>query len=159
MRHLRALVAPKDLCSIWSVVLPLSQRIINRTWKAAVGSSPNRLIHWAPTDLDRGLFSPIEDPKEIPPLTNEYVVELQVAYERLLDETSMHILKEQEGLREELKGVVPTEFKVRSIVLMSYAVRPPSKRAVHWTGDSSGSSLVRPTLLSLRTLLEGRRRP
>jgi hypothetical protein len=59
MCHLRILVAPKDLRSIWSVVLPLAQRIINRTWKAAVGSSLYRLIHWAPTDLDRGLFSPI----------------------------------------------------------------------------------------------------
>ncbi len=96
IRHLRILVAPKDLCSIWSVVLPLAQRIINRTLKAAVGSSPNRLIHLAPTDLDRGLFSPIEDPKVISPLTNDYVMHLHFAYERLLDEISMHILKEQE---------------------------------------------------------------
>jgi hypothetical protein len=59
---------------------------------------------------------------------------LQVAYERLLDETSMHILKEQEGLREELKGVVPTEFEVGSFVLMSYLVRPPSKLAARWAG-------------------------
>ena len=92
------------------------------------------MINWAPTDLDRGLFSPIEDSKVIPPLTNEYVVLLQVAYERLLDETSMHILKEQEGLREELKGVVPTEFEVGSFVLMSYLVRPPSKLAARWAG-------------------------
>jgi hypothetical protein len=134
MRHLRILVAPKDLRSIWSVVLPLAQRIINRTWKAAVGSSPHRLIHWAPTDLDRGLFSPIEDPKVIPPLTNDYVVQLQVAYERLLDETSMHILKEQEKLREEFKGAVPTDFEVGSFVLVSYAVRPPSKLAARWAG-------------------------
>ena len=134
MRHLRVLVAPKDLRSIWSVVLPLAQRVINRTWKAAVGSSPHRLIHWAPTDLDHGLFSPIEDPKVIPPLTNDYAMHLQVAYERLLDETSMHILKEQEGLREELKGVVPTEFEVGSFVLMSYMVRPPSKLAARWAG-------------------------
>ena len=134
MRHLRILVAPKDLRSIWSVVLPLAQRIINRTWKAAVGSSPHRLIHWAPTDLDRGLFSPIEDPKVIPPLTNDYVMHLQVAYERLLDETSMHILKEQEKLREEFKGVVPTDFEVGSFVLVSYAVRPPSKLAARWAG-------------------------
>jgi hypothetical protein len=32
MRHLRMLVAPKDLRSLWSVMLPLSQRIINNTW-------------------------------------------------------------------------------------------------------------------------------
>jgi hypothetical protein len=31
MRHLWMLVASKDLRSLWSVVLPLSQRIINKT--------------------------------------------------------------------------------------------------------------------------------
>ena len=134
MRHLRILVAPKDLRSIWSVLLPLAQRIINRTWKAAIGSSPHRLIHWAPTDLDRGLFSPIEDPKVIPPLSNEYVMLLQTAYERLLDETSMHIGKEQERLREEYIGAIPTDFEVGSFVLMSYLVRPPSKLSARWAG-------------------------
>jgi hypothetical protein len=59
---------------------------------------------------------------------------LQVAYERLLDETSMHIMKEQEKLREEFKGVVPTDLKVGSFVLVSYAVRPPSKLAARWAG-------------------------
>ena len=29
MRHLRLLVAPKDLRRLWSVMLPLSQRVIN----------------------------------------------------------------------------------------------------------------------------------
>ncbi len=44
----------------------------------------------------------------------------------------MHILKEQEKLREEFKGVVPTDFKVGSFVLVSYAMRPPSKLAARW---------------------------
>jgi hypothetical protein len=134
MRHLRVLVAPKDLRSIWSVMLPLSQRIINRTWKAAIGATPHSLIHWAPTDLDRGIFSPIEEPKVIPPLSNEYVSSLQVAYERLLDETSMHILQEQEKARAEFKGAIPTDFPVGSYVLMSYLVRPPSKLSARWAG-------------------------
>ena len=134
MRHLRILLAPKDLRSIWSVMLPLSQRIINRTWKAAIGSSPHCLIHWAPTDLDRGLFSPIGESKVIPPLANDYVLRLQGAYERLLDETSMHILKEQEKLREDYKGVEPTEFEVGAYVLLSYIARAPSKLAARWAG-------------------------
>jgi hypothetical protein len=46
----------------------------------------------------------------------------------------MHILKEQEKLREESKGVEPTEFAVGALVLMSYAVRPPSKLAARWAG-------------------------
>lgn len=134
MRHLRILVAPKDLRSIWSVMLPLSQRIINRTWKASIGNTPHRLIHWAPTDLDRGLFAPITEPRVIPPLTTEYVSTLQIAYERILDETSLHILHEQERAREEFEGVLPTEIAVGSLVLMSYLVRPPSKLAARWAG-------------------------
>jgi hypothetical protein len=59
---------------------------------------------------------------------------LQIANERFLDETSMHIPKEQEKLREEFKGVVPTNFKVGSFVPVSYAVRPPSKLAARWAG-------------------------
>ena len=39
MRHLRMLVAPKDLRSLWSFMLPLAQRVINNTWKAAVGNT------------------------------------------------------------------------------------------------------------------------
>ena len=50
--------------------------------------------------LDRDLFSPMEESKEIPPLTNSYVMQLQVAYKCLLDETSAYVLKEQEKLRE-----------------------------------------------------------
>jgi hypothetical protein len=46
MKHLRLLVPPKDLLSLGSVILPLAQRIINNTWKAAVGNTPHRLIHW-----------------------------------------------------------------------------------------------------------------
>ena len=67
-------------------------------------------------------------------LTNSYVMQLQVAYERLLDETSVYVLKEQEKLREEHKGVEPTEFMVGAYVLMSYLVRPPSKLAARWAG-------------------------
>jgi hypothetical protein len=94
MRHLRLLVAPKDLRSLWSVMLPLAQRVINNTWKAAVGNTPHRLIHWSPTNLDGGLFTPIDEPKVVPPLSEDYVVQLQVAYE-----TSAHILAEQAKLQ------------------------------------------------------------
>ena len=68
MRHLRLLMASNDLRSLWSVMLPLAQRIINNTCKAAVGNTSHRLIQWSPTNLDRGLYTPIDEPKVVPPL-------------------------------------------------------------------------------------------
>jgi hypothetical protein len=127
MRHLRLLVAPKDLRSLWSVMLPLAQRIINNTWKAAVGNTPHRLIHWSPTNLDRGLYTPIDEPKVVPPLSNDYVVQLQ-------DKTSVHIFAEQEKLQQKNPGMVPTGFPDGSYVLMSYNTRPPSKLNARWAG-------------------------
>lgn len=133
-RHLRALVAARDLRSMWSVMLPLTRRIINNTWKKAINNTPHRLIHWAPTDLDRGLFAPFQANTVIPPLTNAHVRALQTSYERLLDETSVFVIKEQEVLQREHSEIVPTEFEVGGFVLVSYLVRPPSKLAARWAG-------------------------
>ena len=130
-RHLRAMVAVRDLREGWSMMLPLTQRIINNTWKESIGTTPHRLIHWAPTDLDRGLFSPFQSAAVIPPLTTDYVRQVQKAYERLLDETSVYVVQQQEKAHE---GVLPTTFEVGGYVLMSYLVRPPSKLAARWAG-------------------------
>ena len=88
----------------------------------------------SPTDLDRGLFTTIDEPKVVPPLCEDYVVRLQVAYERLLDETSAHILAEQERLQQNYAGTVPTGFPDGSYALISYTTRPPSKLSARWAG-------------------------
>ena len=133
-RHLRVLVAARDLRGIWSVMLPLVQRIINHTWKKSIGTTPHRLMHWAPTDLDRGLFAPFQAYAVMPPLSNAHVKRLQEAYERLLDETSVHVVQEQEAQQQRYADIVPTEFMVGGHVLLSYLVRPPSKLAARWAG-------------------------
>jgi hypothetical protein len=84
--------------------------------------------------LDRGLFEPFQAHSVIPPLTDGYVKELQAAYERLLDETSVFVVREQEAQQQQYADIVPTEFKVGGYVLMSYLVRPPSKLAARWAG-------------------------
>ena len=134
MRHLRALVAQRDLRSLWSVMLPLAQRIINKTWKQSVGATPHQLLHWAPTDLDRGIPTPYGEVESIPPLTTEVVSKIQVAYEWLLNETSVYVAEEQARLRGEAGGLEPTEMEVGALVLMSYLVRPPSKLSARWAG-------------------------
>ena len=70
MRHLRALIAPRDCRDIWSVMLPLSQRIINKTLKQVIQNAPHNLIHYAPTDLNRGILSPLADPEFVLYLCN-----------------------------------------------------------------------------------------
>lgn len=62
------------------------------------------------------------------------MVQLQAAHERLLDETSLYILAEQEKLKQERGSVVPTDFPVGSYALMSYLTRPPSKLSARWAG-------------------------
>jgi len=133
-RHLRALVAARDLRPMWSVMLPLAQRIINHTWKRSIGTTPHQLLHWAPTDLDRGLFTPFGEAPVIPPLKSEYVLQLQQAYERLLDETSLFVIAEQDKVLAQYVNVEPTDFEVGSYVLMSYLTRPPSKLSARWAG-------------------------
>ena len=116
------------------MLLPLAQRIINHTWKKSIGTTPHLLLHWAPTDLDRGLFTPFGEALDIPPLKTEHMLQVQQAYERLLDETSIFVISEQERMLEQYTETVPTDFEVGGYVLMSYLVRPPSKLAARWAG-------------------------
>jgi hypothetical protein len=134
MRHLRALVLDKVLRGLWSVLLPLTMRIINRSYKQSVGTTPHRLIHWTPTDLDRGLFEPFREERPLPAMKSAYVRALEAQYERLLDVTSDHILAEQEKIALRYVGVQPTEFAVGSYALVRYDVRAPSKLHCRWEG-------------------------
>ena len=56
---------------------------------------------------------------------------MQEAYERLLDETSVHVVQEQEDQQQRCADIVPTEFMVGGYVLLVY---PPSKLAARWAG-------------------------
>jgi hypothetical protein len=134
MRHLRAILLDKVLKGLWSVLLPLVMRVINRSYKQSIGTTPHRAIHWAPTDLDRGLFRMMPDTRPLPPMRSEYVRALEVQYERLLDVTSDHILAEQSKIARRFDGVVPTEFLEGSYVLVRYDVRAPNKLYCRWEG-------------------------
>jgi hypothetical protein len=134
MRHLRAIVLDKGLRDLWSVMLPLIMRIINRTFKPSVGSTPHRFLHWAPTDLDRGIFAPFREPTAVPPLNSSFVRALESGYEHLLDVSSAHIVQEQDKVRARYEAVEERVVEVGTYVLMSYLVRPPSKLHCRWEG-------------------------
>ena len=128
-------------------MLCLSQRIINKTWKSSIQNWPHNLIHFAPTDLNRGILSPFAEPEFVPPLKTEYVNKLHVAYERLLDETSIFMAAEQERLGAGQEELEPTEYSIGDYVLLSYLVKPPSKLHARWAGpfvirEKEGSNLT-----------------
>ena len=143
MRHLKALVMSKGLRPLWSVMLPLVMRIINRSYKPSIGAVPHRLLHWAPTDLDRGMFAPFKEVTEAPVMNSPYVRSLESAYEKLLDATSEYILEEQDKVRALYEGKEPTVFEVGALVLVSYLVRPPTKLHCRWGGPFEVVSRVR----------------
>lgn len=158
MRHLRAMVMTKGLRELWSVMLPLIMRIINRTFKQSIGSTPHRLLHWAPTDLDRGLFAPFnENTAPIPPLKTEFVKALELGYEQLLDASALHILQEQDVVRARYAVADVREYDVGSYVLVSYLVRPPSKLHCRWEGPFEVMSRTQNTVI-LRDLTNDARR-
>ena len=134
MRHLRALVFDSRIRNIWSVVLPLVQRILNRTFRQSLGCTPNSLVYVQAPDLDRGLFEPFRAHEQLTPVTPRYLQQLRDAQEILLDITSLHLLAYQRKVQSRLKPALPTEFAVGSYVLYAYATRPPSKLHLRYAG-------------------------
>ena len=155
MKHLRILVTPRDFRNIWSVILPLVRRILNNTWRKATGATPHSLIHWAPTNLDRGIFSSFEEPFTMPPLKTEYVARLHEAYELLLDKTSLYICERQRELMKNDNVEEPSTFSPGDYVLVSYLVRPPSKLHARWAGPFQVES-VQGNSYSLKDLTGGK---
>ena len=140
MRHLRAIVTEKRVRNLWSVVLCLAQRVINRTWKHSIRAIPNTLVYALPPDMDRGIFEPFGSEKLL-----NYVAEtipmqrIREAYEHILDATSWYIYEEQQKILSKQKGDTTelTNYPIGSYVLVSYPARPPSKLADRWMGPFS----------------------
>ena len=70
---MRAILLNKVLRGLWFVLIPLVMRIINRSYKQSIGTTPHRLIHWAPTDLDREQCTPFRESEPIPAANSDYV--------------------------------------------------------------------------------------
>ena len=145
MRHLRALVLDKLLKPLWSVVLPMVMRIINKTFKQSINGIPHALIHWAPTNQDRGIFAPFPV-SEVMETDSEYVKKVRDYYEFLCDATSAYVLREQDRMRARQELVEPTEFALGSYVLLRYPERPPSKLNCRWDGPYLVEKKVRNTV-------------
>ena len=157
-RHLRAICFDKRIRNIWSRVLPLVQRIINRTFKRRIGTVPNRLVYLCPPDLDRGLFEPFRISTIMPPLTSDYVTQLEATHEILLDITSRHLLEEQKRLAAKHPELVLSDFAVGSYVMVSYVERPPNKLSCRRAGPYEVISREA-NVFQLRNLTNGEVKP
>ena len=130
MKHLRALVLLQEIKDLWSVVLPLVARILNKTFRSYLGCAPNDLVYLTPPSLDRGFtrfFEPERVTSELVPVTNDFLQRLVSVQEALLDATALKLLEEQQALKKlDPVGVGPN-FEVDDLVLLSYPTAPPSK--------------------------------
>jgi len=127
VRHLRALAEEPEAREIWSVVLPISTRIVNTTYKWWLGCRPNDLVYLVPPSGERGLFDPLRPVNETVPVSTEFMTQLRRAYEVMLDATSNRILAEQRKLERVRAGAKTSPVEAGDLVLIRYPVRPPSK--------------------------------
>ena len=135
MRHLRAIVTEKRVRSLWSVVLCLAQRVINRSYKQSIQTCPNMLVYAMPPDMDRGIFTPFGSERILSTvITTIPIKRIQQAYEAILDATAIHMLTEQELLHKNDNYVDVSDYPKDSYVLVSYPTRPSSKLADRWMG-------------------------
>jgi hypothetical protein len=127
-RHLRAAVTLPEVRAMWSVVLPLVSRVINKTYRDYLGCSPNDLVYLVPPAVERGLegvFEPTRVVSELLPVSTGFMKSLVTANERLLDQASLLLLERQDRL-------ITPEVKERNVhigdlVLLTYPTSPPSK--------------------------------
>jgi len=127
VRHLKALVRLPETKDLWSVVLPLVSRIMNRLYRWYLGCCPNDLVYLVPPSVDRGLFEPFRPYEEVLPVTTAFMNELRTAYEAMLDATSQLVYAEQLKFEEQAGTVNITEFNPDDLVLMKYPTQAPSK--------------------------------
>jgi len=130
MKHLRALVILPEVKALWSVVLPLVARILNKTFRSYLGCAPNDLVYLTPPALDRGFtrfFEPERVVSELVPVSHDFLKTLVTTQEALLDATALRLLAEQQELKKKDPVTVGRNFDTGDLVLLSYPTAKPSK--------------------------------
>ena len=154
MRHLRALVLDERVENIWSLYLPIVQRVINSTPHSATGSTPMRLMFGDAVTCNRELLTtgttgPTQCVEDYIQKLNERVQLItklsQDHQQRVVDE---YLAKSPE---------TPTTFNVGDYVLVSYPNRPPTKLNAKWRGpliivEVSGNTYTCQNLTTLKNI-------
>jgi hypothetical protein len=133
LRHLRAIIYDRRVSSDWSAYLPLVQRILNTTVSEATGCAPYRLIFGDRINLNRRLIVEDKSGTADKITVEDYVQGLNDAQKVLVDASVLHQSKVIEK-RVAAGPVEDTKLEPGDLVLISHAVRPPSKLAPIWKG-------------------------
>ena len=135
MRHLRNLIFEFKDTTKWTRYAKLVQRILNATVHESIGVSPAQLLFGNAIDLDRGLFTPLQDhmiESDIPTAISEWAMEMiKIQSELLLQAREAQEKRDTHNIARRTPMNV-TEFSIHSYVLIGYPKTshhsgPPSK--------------------------------
>ena len=123
MRHLRNLIFEFKDTTKWARYLKLVQRFLNATVHESIGVSPAQLLFGNAIDLDRGLFTPLQDhmiENDIPTAISEWATEMiKIQSDLLLQAREAQEQRDNQNIA----GRTPmdiTEFPINSYVLVGY---------------------------------------
>ena len=115
VRHLSVLVNARKIKHMWSVVLPMVQRIMNATIHSSTGVAPATLLFGLSLNLDRGILSAMPKSSEID--VPAYVQKMQRAQVELIRLSQLHVSKVMDG-RLKNNPDSPHRFAIGSYVLV-----------------------------------------
>jgi len=139
IRHLRAILYDKQIKDLWSLVLPLVQRIHNATPHSSTNVAPAHLIFGHTLDLDRGILHARKADKS--ETWHEYINTLLNAQARIIAvaQQTQRILNTNNIAKR--TNVESTEFEPGSYVLMTHyqykdgvGSKRPSKLDMNYRG-------------------------
>lgn len=150
MKHLRSLIFDNQLPNLWSLHLPIIQRILNSNIHSALGCSPSSMLFGLFHNSNNIWSQPRggkADDKDLK--LNGFVkdsIELQSNLLRVSLKRQQQVIDDrlQTGLKENPN---PTTFPLGSFVLTKYPNRPPSKLAPVWKGPLKVKSVQGNTYL------------
>jgi hypothetical protein len=134
MKHLKAIVLETGVKRVWSLYLPLVQRVINTSIHSATGTSPARIVFGDNVYLDRGIN------EEFQPNYNKEVItyedHIQDLNEQLIEIACASIMHQRTVFDKKLakSPAHPTKFSEGTLVLVSYHEKPPDKLTSFWKG-------------------------
>ena len=141
MRHLRAIVFDKEVWNRWSKHLPISKRIINRTYHSAIGTTPHSLI------FGNAFTSTSSISTNMPPIQNanadSYIKELRKQIKAITSAS----LKHQQDVNDKKRQSPPHSFRVHDLVLINYPnAAPPTKIHSFWRGPYEITKVIHNTI-------------
>jgi transposase InsO family protein len=137
VKHLKTIVATKDVRHTWSTFLPLVARSINQAWHSAIDCAPARLVHGTIATLQRSLVNfDTDEPQVDLAHASDYVVAFCKAQKAILSASANFQRILLSKLMKKYQKDQPAGFAPGDHVLW----QPPTKAdkfALAWAGPYS----------------------